>query len=55
MAVLLLLVSGCASGTSSYCAVDTKILPSDADIEIMSDALVFVIDAHDKHYEDDCE
>lgn len=55
MVVLVLLVSGCVRGTGSYCAIDSKILPSDADIEIMSDELALVIDAHDLHYKDDCE
>lgn len=51
---LTLLVSGCGSVTGSYCHLDTHILPSDADIAVMSDDLAMRVDAHDELYEKRC-
>jgi hypothetical protein len=52
---LLLLVSGCVSGTGSFCPQDVPIEPSNADIDVMSDELAMRIDAHDEHYGEQCE
>lgn len=58
MTALMLLASGCASGDltviSKECLFDFLLLPSAADIDIMSDDLAMRIDEHDQLHENHC-
>jgi hypothetical protein len=58
MTGLILLVTGCAADVdvvSKECLFDFLILPSDADIDTMSDNLAMRIDEHDQLHENHCK